>query len=419
MGRRPRRSAFADHHVRTVTNAPRLKTAPVPLNSGLVGIIGARGSGKTALADIIAAGGFALSAHLNERSFIRRARQYLDESAAARLAWEDGDLTANELQHVEAEDFLDSPRVQYLSQQFVDTLCSAEGVTDELLAEVERVIYQSHPPEDRMGTTSFRELLDLRAARGQTIRQSHEDALRGTAQELNVERERRASLQGLQKQRAEKLGSIAKDKRDRSTLMGKGSQERAKQFDTVSVAAEAVRFQVEQARRRLQALFALKDEVADTRTNKTPMRLRQLQQTHSEAGLSAENWKAFALDFVGGVDGILAEGIKTIEGRIRGLTGPTPGEAVADASTSTTSLLPDGAELGKQTLSLLDKELARLRALMGVDAENAKAFARLSEKISRDEAALAKLERDIEAAGRLRNGLSTDPVAAGQLRCGV
>ena len=222
----------------------------------------------------------------------------------------------------------------------------------------------------------------------------------GDGQELNVERERRASLQGLQKQRAEKLGSIAKDKRDRSTLMGKGSQERAKQFDTVSVAAEAVRFQVEQARRRLQALFALKDEVADTRTNKTPMRLRQLQQTHSEAGLSAENWKAFALDFVGGVDGILAEGIKTIEGRIRGLTGPTPGEAVADASTLTTSLLPDGAELGKQTLSLLDKELARLRALMGVDAENAKAFARLSEKISRDEAALAKLERDIEAAGR-------------------
>ena len=174
IGAAPPRGALPSQTIMsvTVTNAPWLKTAPVPLNSGLVGIIGARGSGKTALADIIAAGGFALSAHLNERSFIRRARQYLDESAAARLAWEDGDSTANELQHVEAEDFFDSPRVQYLSQQFVDTLCSAEGVTDELLAEVERVIYQSHPPEDRMGTTSFRELLDLRAARGRTIRQS-------------------------------------------------------------------------------------------------------------------------------------------------------------------------------------------------------------------------------------------------------
>jgi ABC-type protease/lipase transport system fused ATPase/permease subunit len=48
----------------SVTDAPWLKIPTVPLNSGLVGIIGARGSGKTALADMIAAGAFALSGHL-------------------------------------------------------------------------------------------------------------------------------------------------------------------------------------------------------------------------------------------------------------------------------------------------------------------------------------------------------------------
>src|SRR6202035_704604 len=47
-----------------LTNAPSLKNDSVLLNSGLVGIIGARGSGKTALADIVAAGGFALAGHL-------------------------------------------------------------------------------------------------------------------------------------------------------------------------------------------------------------------------------------------------------------------------------------------------------------------------------------------------------------------
>jgi hypothetical protein len=192
IGAAPPRGALPSQAITsvTVTNAPWLKTTPVLLNGGLVGIIGARGSGKTALADIIAAGGFALSPHLSERSFIRRARPHLGESAA-QLAWEDGDPTSTELRHVEMEDFLDSPRVQYLSQQFVDTLCSAEGVTDELLAEIERVIYQAHPTEDRMGTTTFRELLDLRAARGRAIRQSHEEALAETAQELNVERDRR------------------------------------------------------------------------------------------------------------------------------------------------------------------------------------------------------------------------------------
>lgn len=403
IGAAPPRGALPSQAITsvTVTNARWLKTTPVPLNGGLVGIIGARGSGKTALADIIAAGGFALSPHLSERSFIRRARPHLGESAA-QLAWEDGDPTSNELRHVEMEDFLDSPRVQYLSQQFVDTLCSAEGVTDELLAEIERVIYQAHPTEDRMGTTTFRELLDLRAARGRAIRQSHEEALAETAQELNVERDRRASLPGLQKQRIEKAGSIAKDKRDRSTLIGKGGEERAKRLDTVSTAAEAVRFQVEQARRRRQALLALRDDVADTRTNKAPMRLRQLQQAHAEAGLSVESWKAFLLDFAGDVDGILTAAVTAIDGRIRALSGPAAGEAVATAGAppAATSLLPEGAALDKLTLSLLDKEVARLRALIGVDAENAKAFARLSEKISRDEAALAKLDRDIESANQ-------------------
>ena len=106
IGAAPPRGALPSQVITsvTVTNALWLKTSPVPLNSGLVGIIGARGSGKTALADIIAAGGFALSPHLSDRSFIRRARAHLGESAA-QLSWEDGDPTSNELRHVEIDGY--------------------------------------------------------------------------------------------------------------------------------------------------------------------------------------------------------------------------------------------------------------------------------------------------------------------------
>jgi hypothetical protein len=384
----------------TVTDAPWLKTGTVPLNRGLVAIIGARGSGKTALAEGIAAGGFAVSPHLSERSFIRRAKEHLGDSAAV-LTWEAGDPTSNELRNVELEVLFDTPRVQYLSQQFVDTLCSAEGLTDELLAEVERVIYQAHDPEDRMGTTSFRELLDFRAARGRSIRERYEEALLEASANLTAERERRASLPVLQRQRKEMVTSIDKDKRDRSTLIGRGSEERTKRLDEVSTVAEAVRFHVEQTRRQRQALLALKDEVYDTRTNKAPAQLRRLQQAHHETRLSQETWKDFLLDFVGDVDATLTDAIKIIEDRIRTLAGPAVGEVVvsANAPASTVSLLPRDADLTKQTLSLLDKEVARLRKLIGIDAEKAKAFARLTEKISREEAALAKLDREIEIAG--------------------
>ena len=403
IGTRPPRGALPSQVITSVgvTNAPWLKTAVMPLNSGLVGIIGARGSGKTALADIIAAGGFALSEHLDDRSFISRARKFLDQSAA-KLTWEDGASTSNELHQVELGDLLESSRVQYLSQQFVDRLCSAEGVTDELLTEIERIIYQAHPSEDRMGTTAFRELLDLRAARGRAIRQSHEEVLVDAAHELNIERSRRASLSSLQRQRIEKATLIAKDKRDRGSLVGKESEERARQFDVISTVAESVRSGIEQTHRQRQAFIALQDEVADTRANKAPLRLRQLRQAHTDAALKAETWNAFLLDFSGDVDGILAAAIKTVDERIRTMSGPASGEVevIAGTQASLVSFLPDGADLGKQTLSLLDKETSRLRSLIGVDEQATKAFARLSEKISRDEAALAKLDRDIDAASK-------------------
>lgn len=401
IGLAPPRGALPSQVVTKVevSNASWIATPSISLNPGLVGIIGARGSGKTALADIVAAGGLALSPHLSERSFIRRAKDHLGE-ASVRLSWEEGEPTSNELLRVEVEDLLDSPRVQYLSQQFVDSLCSADGVTDELLTEVERVIYQAHPAKDRMGTTTFRELLNARAARGRALRRSHEQALSEAASELNIERARKASLPGLQKQRDEKLTSIAKDKRDRSGLIGKGDEERAKRLDEVLTAAESVRFQVEQAERRRQALLALKDEVEDTRKTKAPTRLRQLQQAHPEAGLAMDQWKAFQLTFSGDVDTILDTAIKEIDGRIRAMSGPAPDKATFTSENPpvATSLLPEDIPIAENTMSLLNKEVARLRALIGIDAQNAKAVARLSEKISRDEAALAKLDREIVAA---------------------
>ncbi len=53
------RGALDSHAIKSVsvTNAPWIANGVVALNAGLVAVIGARGSGKTALADLIAAGG--------------------------------------------------------------------------------------------------------------------------------------------------------------------------------------------------------------------------------------------------------------------------------------------------------------------------------------------------------------------------
>ena len=179
VGSEPPRGALPSQTIDQVevSNAPWLTTDRVPLNPGLIAIIGARGSGKTALADLIAAGGYALSSHLNSSSFIRRAAEYLADSEST-LTWESGDTSSIPLRDVAMDELIDSPRVQYLSQQFVEQLCSAEGIEDELLTEIERVIFQSHSIEDRMGASSFRELLDIRSARARSARERQEQALR-------------------------------------------------------------------------------------------------------------------------------------------------------------------------------------------------------------------------------------------------
>lgn len=149
----------------SVANAPWAQTPHLRLNAGLVAIIGPRGSGKTALADMIARGCDATSERLSRQSFLVRARQLL-AGVTVTLTWADG--TGSPSQALDADKPLFSweyPRARYLSQKFVEELCASEGVTDELLREIERVVFEAHDINEREGATYFSELVELKARR--------------------------------------------------------------------------------------------------------------------------------------------------------------------------------------------------------------------------------------------------------------
>ena len=85
-----------------VHEAPWLITPEIPLNSGLVAIIGARGSGKTALVDLIATGADAITPETFEQrspmsaSFLARARPLIG-AASVELNWMDGGVSDRSL----------------------------------------------------------------------------------------------------------------------------------------------------------------------------------------------------------------------------------------------------------------------------------------------------------------------------------
>jgi len=156
VGEQPPGSAIPSQvisHVR-IGDADWATTPDIPLNHGLVAIIGARGSGKTALADVIAAGCDAISPsgwNADENispSFLARARRLIGD-ASTTLTWGGGATVTRALDGSDANGHMSFPRARYLSQQFVEELCSAKGVSDGLVDEIERVIFESHSQDDR------------------------------------------------------------------------------------------------------------------------------------------------------------------------------------------------------------------------------------------------------------------------------
>ncbi len=391
----------------SVKNAPWFTADSVPINPGLVGIIGARGSGKTALADMIAAGTFALSKQVSERSFVKRAEEYLSE-ARAMVKWQEGDPTENKLKYVDIEEILDTPRVQYLSQQFIDDLCSSDGASDELLAEIHRVIFQAHSSDERLGTSNFQELLTARASLGRQVRRSHEKAIADTGEELSRERDKLDVLPRLRATQIASVKALGNDKRELKKLVTRGGQARAKEFDRVSAAAEKTRSSIGQARSRQAALRLLRADVKDRRENRAPAELRRLRQMYQDAALDDKTWALFLTDYRGDVTKALNAELVKAEKFIRGRSGPAKDEPnYDDGERMSTSLLPDGIALDQLTLSLLDKEVKRLGQLIGTDKAKQKAFANLTKKIAQQEAAIAKLGRDIESAKQAQDRIQS------------
>jgi energy-coupling factor transporter ATP-binding protein EcfA2 len=404
VGNAPPRGALPSEVISKlkVSYAPWFTEGEISLNPGLVAVIGARGSGKTALAELLAAGAYAATPHpadKENKSFLHRASKYLG-TASATLEWESGAPTHNELGSVEIEGLLDSPRVRYLSQQFVDALCSAEGVTDELLAEIERVIFQAHPEEDRMSAANFQELLQLRAEGARAARSREESAILQASSDLAAERQRQASAPALKKQRDDAAALIAKDKADRQTLLGKGTGSTSVSDRLTEVAAIAAirRSQIQQTQRKWQSLTVLRDEVKAMKGQVLPGRLREMKQAYALAGLSSGDWATFELKFSGDVDSVLTSAIAAVDRDVASLRGASVPKIAANAPIPTGSLLESGVELQRQTLNRLDAEISRLTGLVGIASENSKAYARLSEKITTSETNLEKLDRQLVLA---------------------
>jgi energy-coupling factor transporter ATP-binding protein EcfA2 len=375
----------------TVENAEWISPSQIKLNPGLITIIGARGSGKTALADLIAVAGYASSSQANNASFIRRAQAHLGNVKVS-LNWLAGDNTSCDLGgSIESETY-ELPKIQYLSQQFVEQLCSSEGVTDELLLEIEKVIFSTHPSEARLGLTDFTELLDQRCLSSRNEQGEFKERLNNLSKEIGVELSKRNAVPALKKKLEDKAKEIATDTKSRHQLVSKGQTERLKLFQKISAAFDKVSSKLESSQNRIRAIETLIQNVSSARTNTFANYHSKLKDSNSAIGLTATEWKDFQVDFVGDVDKLLSFKLSEAKKDFEKIKGTKAREGT-DVETS---LIPDGKDLKDVTFELLNQELNRLKKLVGIDDENGKKFSRLTEKIVKLEKEAEKLRSEIK-----------------------
>lgn len=374
-----------------VVDAPWLQTQTIPLNSGLVAIIGGRGSGKTALADMIAAGCDSISDEAwaadewANPSFLVRARPLIGQGAV-KISWAAGDPSTRSLDGSDANGPMSYPRARYLSQQFVEELCSSSGLTDGLLREIERVIFEAHPDHDRDGALDFAELLEHRASRHRLARDREADAVSQISERISTELEKEKLVASYEAQVAQKKKLVDAYTADRAKLVSAGSEKRAQRHTELAGATNAVRSTLRRFTNQRQTFLALQDEVRDLRRNQAPEALRQTQSRHTHSGMSEEQWAAFMLDYKGTVDNDLKGYINWVDGKIAELKGTPPA-----AGSPNIAFFPDDTDLSTLSQAVLEAEMARLEKLVSSDKETQRQYTALSGRIATETAAMQTL----------------------------
>ena len=384
-------------HVK-IDDAPWASTPEIPLNPGLVTIIGARGSGKTALADVIAAGCDAItstawgSGGTPSASFLARARDLIGD-ARTTLTWGNGTTVTRRLDGYDADHHPSATQVRFLSQQFVEELCSAKGASDGLIAEIERVIFEAHKPDERGYLLDFSELRDQRILRWQQARKNEADAIDAISDRIAIENENETLVPGLKLQVEQKKTLIAAYQKDRDKLATKATPEHLARHTQLSQAAQGLRGKLQTLGNHKRTLVALGDEVTRMRSAGAREQLRQTQSRHFNSGMSAADWEKFLLDYQGDVDGSLEKYSALTDAEAKKLLGSPP-----SAGDPNVPLIPDTANVADFALAPIVAEMHRLEVLFNTDADVQKHFQTLTERMAGESTALATLDRRLAEA---------------------
>lgn len=130
----------------------------IQFNRDLVTIIGGKGSGKTALADLIAYAGGDFDFD-NAEAFLNKAEDEIS-GAELNLKWAE-DSKAITCNIYDRSNYPKESKVRYLSQSFVESLCSFDQ-HEKLVHQIENILFQYVSQDKKLGSKDFVSLKEIK-----------------------------------------------------------------------------------------------------------------------------------------------------------------------------------------------------------------------------------------------------------------
>jgi hypothetical protein len=282
-----------------VSNAPWVNTPEMNFNTGLITIIGARGSGKTALADIVAAGCDAIRP--DDRSFLKRAGEKLGD-ASVELTWANDEKAQYQLKSADTDNHGNQPKATYLSQQFVEKLCASDDIADDLLREIERVIFENHDVTTKGTAHDFEALKDAKVRSSSLLRQEAEKAIAELSEKIGDAFQAIENIKLVKQQIKQQQQTVTNYEADKLKLTPSGIDANQSRLSQINEAINSVNQRIGGLSDQISALEDLQREVERFKQETAPAMFHDLQSRFTTGGLSDDEWKMFRTDFTGDVE---------------------------------------------------------------------------------------------------------------------
>ncbi len=388
-------------HIRVI-GAPWFPDFDMHLNKGLVAIIGPKGSGKTALADIIARTADAFDADDSEASFLYKAADYL-ENISATATWGDGTTATRNLGVSQFDQEEQQPRIRYLSQQFVEQLCSSDGLGTSLIREIEAVVFRALDETERLGTRSFAELRESRITSLLIQRSEHQDIIRKYSNMLDHENGLKANLPAKIKQEAIFNKDIDSSEKERQTLLVSGKEERTRLLSELDTQYRDSERRVANYKIKAQKLRELKAET-ERASNRNKDQVEEWKNRFSTVDLNVPDWDLFKLQFAGDVNSLLEKHIQQAE---------TNANIEANGYQNQ-DLLTDPPRL---PLCKIRLRLDEVRKELGIDQQRERRYIEIQQRLQRLYQERERLQKEIEHILKAEERIKTAKIRRRQEYC--